>query len=57
MDMTQSRRIALTAAAFALALGGLTGAALAQRDPAYAAARSGGQIGEKMDAGEVENSP
>ena len=49
MDMTQSRRIALTAAAFALALGGLTGAALAQRDPAYAAARSGGQIGEKMD--------
>jgi uncharacterized protein YdbL (DUF1318 family) len=38
-------------AATALALGAvLPGAALAQaRDPAYAAARSGGQVGEKMD--------
>jgi len=49
MMMTRNRRIALTAGAFALALGGLAGSALAQRDPAYAAARSAGQIGEKMD--------
>ncbi|MCY1672443.1 YdbL family protein [Novosphingobium sp. SL115] len=42
--------IALAAAA-ALTLGAvLPGVALAQaRDPAYAAARSGGQVGEKMD--------
>lgn len=39
------------AAAAALALGAvLPGVALAQaRDPAYAAARAGGQVGEKMD--------
>jgi uncharacterized protein YdbL (DUF1318 family) len=42
-------RLGLAAGALALALGGLAGTALAQRDPAYEAARSGGQIGEKMD--------
>jgi uncharacterized protein YdbL (DUF1318 family) len=45
----------LTTAKFALglALGAIAltaaGAAYAQRDPAYSAARSGGQVGEKMD--------
>ena len=38
----------LAAAAALLALG-TAGAAVAQRDPAYAAARAAGQIGEKMD--------
>lgn len=40
-----------TRSIFTLTLGGLvlTGPALAQRDPAYAAARSAGQVGEKMD--------
>ena len=33
----------------AVALGVLTVPAMAQRDPAYAAARSSGQVGEKMD--------
>jgi uncharacterized protein YdbL (DUF1318 family) len=32
-----------------LTLGGLSAAAWAQRDPAYAAARAAGQIGEMMD--------
>ena len=31
----------------AMLLAGLSGAALAQRDPAYAAARAGGQVGEQ----------
>ena len=39
----------LSGAAFALALGGLVTPAQAQRDPAYAAARAAGQVGEKMD--------
>ncbi len=33
----------------ALALTGIAGTAYAQRDPAYAAARAAGQVGEKMD--------
>ncbi len=41
-------RLVLGAAAALLALGA-AGAAWAQRDPAYASARSAGQIGEKMD--------
>ena len=42
-------RLALgVAAAAALVLAG-AGAAWAQRDPAYAAARASGQVGEKMD--------
>ncbi|WP_209347870.1 YdbL family protein [Pontixanthobacter sp. CEM42] len=36
-------------AAAAMAFGGFAGTAHAQRDPAYAAARSAGQVGEKMD--------
>ena len=39
----------LAAAAVATALGGLAVPAHAQRDPAYAAARAAGQVGEKMD--------
>lgn len=35
--------------AAAAALGGLASAALAQRDPAYAAARAGGEVGEQPD--------
>ncbi|WP_380787903.1 YdbL family protein [Sphingomonas sp. R86521] len=35
--------------AAAVALGGLSTAAIAQRDPAYAAARAGGEIGEQPD--------
>ncbi|MEP5938752.1 MAG: YdbL family protein [Erythrobacter sp.] len=43
------RKIALSGAVAALALTGLAGTAYAQRDPAYAQARSSGQVGEKMD--------
>ena len=39
----------LTAAVVATALGGIATPAFAQRDPAYAAARAAGQVGEKMD--------
>ncbi|EDL50542.1 hypothetical protein ED21_28763 [Erythrobacter sp. SD-21] len=39
----------LSGAAIAVAVGGLATPAFAQRDPAYAAARSAGQVGEKMD--------
>jgi uncharacterized protein YdbL (DUF1318 family) len=42
-----NRKIGLIAAAAALAL--VAAPAFAQRDPAYAAARASGQIGEKMD--------
>ena len=42
-------RTALGAAAIATALGGIAAPAFAQRDPAYAAARASGQVGEKMD--------
>ncbi len=46
-----SNRIFLTALAGGLALAGLALAApaVAQRDPAYQAARAAGQVGEKMD--------
>ena len=40
---------ALSGAAFAVALGGIAAPAYAQRDPAYAAARASGEVGEKMD--------
>lgn len=43
------RKIALAAAGFALAAGGLAAPAHAQRDPAYEAARESGKVGEKMD--------
>ncbi len=42
-----ARAVLLTAAAIGLA--GLSVAAWAQRDPAYAAARSAGQVGEQPD--------
>ena len=43
------RKLALGAGLAAMSLGALAGTAYAQRDPAYAAARAAGQIGEKMD--------
>lgn len=49
MTSTPIRRFALAIAAAALAVGGLAPVAHAQRDPAYAAARASGAIGEKMD--------
>jgi hypothetical protein len=42
-------RAVLAAAAFATVAGGLASPAYAQRDPAYASARSAGLVGEKMD--------
>ncbi len=39
----------LSGAAIATALGGIAAPAYAQRDPAYAAARAAGEVGEKMD--------
>ncbi len=44
----ENRRLPL-AAAFAVLVLASAGAALAQRDPAYSAARGAGQIGEKTD--------
>lgn len=43
------RKTVLTTAGALVALGLVAAPALAQRDPAYAAARSNGQVGEKMD--------
>ena len=48
MMMTMMRKF-MPATAAILALGLVAAPALAQRDPAYAAARSAGQVGEKMD--------
>jgi uncharacterized protein YdbL (DUF1318 family) len=42
------QKLGLAVAAFAVA-GMIPAAALAQRDPAYAAARAAGQVGEKVD--------
>lgn len=42
-------RVVLGVTAATLALAGFSGQAFAQRDPAYDAARAGGQVGEKMD--------
>ncbi len=48
--MTKSiSKTLLATAAVVLAAGSLAAPAHAQRDPAYAAARSAGQVGEKMD--------
>lgn len=47
--MSTLRNIAVSGAFAALALGMVASPVLAQRDPAYAAARAAGQIGEKMD--------
>ena len=46
--ISNNHRLATGLAFAALALGA-SGAALAQRDPAYAAARAAGQVGEKAD--------
>jgi hypothetical protein len=42
-------KLILSIAAAAMLTAGFAGAAYAQRDPAYAAARKAGQIGEKTD--------
>ena len=47
--MTRMTKPLLAAAVAAMALTGVAAPAFAQRDPAYDAARSAGQIGEKMD--------
>ena len=47
--MKTTTKSVLALAAMAVAIGGLATPAFAQRDPAYAAARAAGQVGEKMD--------
>lgn len=47
--MISKYRLAIGAAAAALALASVATPVMAQRDPAYAAARAAGQVGEKMD--------
>ncbi|WP_306095844.1 YdbL family protein [Qipengyuania flava] len=47
--MNSVTKTVLAIAAAATATGGLATPAFAQRDPAYAAARSAGQVGERMD--------
>ena len=47
--MNKVTKSVLAAAAVATAFGGFSAPAFAQRDPAYAAARADGEIGEKMD--------
>ncbi len=49
MNRMKRTKSVMFAALGALALTGIAVPALAQRDPAYDAARSAGQIGEKMD--------
>ena len=48
-NMNSVTKTVLAIAAAAAAIGGLATPAFAQRDPAYAAARSAGQVGERMD--------
>ncbi|AKH41266.1 hypothetical protein WYH_00201 [Croceibacterium atlanticum] len=47
--MNRLTRITLAATAAAVALGGIATPAFAQRDPAYAAAREAGKVGEQVD--------
>ena len=47
--MTPKTAKTLTMFAAAVTLAGVSGAAFAQRDPAYAAARSAGEVGEQPD--------
>ncbi|MEL6877102.1 MAG: YdbL family protein [Pseudomonadota bacterium] len=47
--MTKMRKFVLSGLAAGVAMTGLTAPAQAQRDPAYAAARADGSIGEKRD--------
>jgi hypothetical protein len=49
MIKNPTRRFALGVALAAMTFGTLAMPAMAQRDPAYAAARANGQVGEKMD--------
>jgi uncharacterized protein len=49
MTTTVKTRLALLAAAGALVVGALAVPALAQRDPAYAAARANGSVGERVN--------
>ncbi len=49
MNKNMIRRTIFGAALAAMAAGSIAVPALAQRDPAYAAARAAGQVGEKMD--------
>ncbi len=49
MAKSITRKLTLLGAVGAVALSGIATTAMAQRDPAYAAARSSGQVGEKMD--------
>ena len=49
MKMNMIRRIALGSALAAMALTSMAVPAQAQRDPAYAAARASGSVGEKQD--------
>jgi uncharacterized protein YdbL (DUF1318 family) len=49
MNRNSISKFGLVLAAGALALGGLSSVANAQRDPAYEAARKNGSIGEQMD--------
>ena len=46
--VSRNRRLVIGLAVATLALGA-AGSAMAQRDPAYAAARAAGQVGEKTD--------
>ena len=48
-NMNSVTKTVLAIAAATTAIGGLATPAFAQRDPAYAAARSAGQVGERMD--------
>jgi uncharacterized protein YdbL (DUF1318 family) len=47
--MTARNRIAVGTALAALALAGVASPVLAQRDPAYAAARASGEVGERVN--------
>ena len=49
MTKLTTTRIALLAAAGALAVGAFAVPAMAQRDPAYAAARANGSVGERIN--------
>jgi len=47
--MTKMRKMAFSAALAVVVATGFAAPAMAQRDPAYAAARASGAVGEKMD--------
>lgn len=49
IDMIRTSKPLLAGIAMAIGVAGLAAPAMAQRDPAYAKARSSGEVGEKMD--------